>query len=61
MEDNNTADRFRHYDADEIKTELGHVSGWVPHMNVEPLTDEIDEAEVQCFTDDGNEAFVTTL
>jgi len=52
---------FRHYDADEIDTDLGHVSGWVPAQNVEPLLDEVPEAEAQYYTDDGHEAFVTTL
>jgi hypothetical protein len=52
---------FRHYDADELNTDLGHVCGWVPAQNVEPLCDDVDDAFAQYYTDDGAEAFVTTL
>lgn len=55
------AARFNHYDADEVNTILGDVNGWVPAQNVEPLTDEIKDAEAQYYSDDGAEAFVTTL
>jgi len=57
----NTEESFQHYFADEIKTELNHVSGWVPAQNVEPLLEEVPEATVQYYTEDKMEAFVTTL
>jgi hypothetical protein len=56
-----TEESFRHYCADEINTELGHVNGWVPAQNVEPLCEEVDDAFAQYYTEDGREAFVTTL
>jgi len=52
---------FRHYDADEVKDSLDHVSGWVPAQNVNPLLNEVDDAKVQYYDDNGNWAFVTTL
>lgn len=60
-DDRTDVESFRHYDADEIKTELSHVSGWVPAQNVEPLVNEVEDAHAQYYTDDGFEAFVTTL
>lgn len=59
--DRTPAEAFRHYDADEVRTDLDHVSGWVPRQNVAPLTNEVDDAEVQYWSEDGFEAFVTTL
>lgn len=54
-----TVESFRHFDADHISTTLG-VSGWVPRQNVEPLLNEVEEADVQYWTEDGFEAFVVT-
>ena len=52
---------FHHYDADEVKSDLGHVSGWVPTANIDPLLNNVDDAMVQYYTEDGFEGFVTTL
>jgi len=54
-----TVESFRHYDADEITTLVG-VQGWVPKQNVAPLLNEVDDAEVQYWADDGAEAYVVT-
>jgi len=54
---------FNHYAAEEIRNrpEQDVVSGWVPAHNVDPLTDELDDAHVQYWDDEGHYAFVTTL
>ncbi|ERJ07430.1 hypothetical protein HLRTI_000472 [Halorhabdus tiamatea SARL4B] len=59
--DRTPAEAFRHYDADDVRTDLDHVSGWVPRQNVDPLTNEVTGAEAQYWSFDGSEAFVTTL
>lgn len=61
--DREPAEAFRHYDADEMTFygDINTVSGWVPAQNVEPLTDEVPGADVQYYSDDAREAFVTTL
>jgi hypothetical protein len=52
---------FNHYCADEITVQMGEVSGWVPAGNAESLVQHLDAPEIQYYTDDGFEAYVTTL
>ena len=61
MNADNVRTVFEEHGADDVRSGLEHVSGWVEADAAEDLVETVPEAEIIYYTDDGREAFVSTV